>query len=54
MGVLLSCTDSQIIFSVVQAVVVYVVADKMFRGIHYFSVHPDLVARFASNCIIST
>lgn len=52
MGVLLFCTDSQIIFSVVEAVVVDVVTNKMLGDLHNFAVHSDLFVLSASNCII--
>jgi len=51
--ILLSCTDSEIIFSVVEAVVVDVVTDEIFGYFHYFTVHPDLFVFSASHCIIS-
>lgn len=52
MGVLLFCTDSQIIFSVVEAVVVDVVTNEMLGYLHNFAVHSDLFVLSASNCII--
>jgi len=48
--ILLSCAVAEVLFSIVKAIVVYVVANKMRRGIGKHSMHHDLLLSDSAFC----